>query len=125
MEKEEVIKDIFDNIITYLDEEIEDEEEYIDILLDNFDEYVYLYIFDNNIYLKYNRNAIINFLFDKELETVKYSTMKLELGSLQPQEDNSNQEEDTEEYSNEMYDEEIEPTQQQEEIDIEQENEEN
>ena len=131
MEKEKVIKDIFDNIITYLDEEIDNEEEYIDILLDNFDKYIYLYIFDNNIYLKYNRNDIINFLFDKELETVKYSTMKLELGNIQPQEDDSNLEEDIEEYPDELYEEEmnneeIESIQQQEDeiIDTE-ENEEN
>ena len=45
--------------------------------MDNFDSYIYMYFNDNNLYLKYNRNEISNFLFNEDLEIGKYSTLKI------------------------------------------------
>lgn len=92
--KDNICLEIFNNVVEYHSDKfinketleeltkediLKDKEEYVDLLVDNFDNYVYLYFNQENLYLKYNKNDIANFLFDEELDTIKYSTLKLEI----------------------------------------------
>lgn len=61
-----------------MEEILTNQEMYINKLVDNFDSYIYLYFNEEEIYLKYNKNDISNLLFNENLETIKYSTLKLE-----------------------------------------------
>lgn len=58
---------------------LNNQNEYINILVDNFDTYFYLYFNNDSLYFKFNKNDISNFLFNEELDTIQYSTLKLDL----------------------------------------------
>ena len=60
-----------------MDEIINNKEEYINVINDNFSSYIYLYIYENNLYLKYNKSDMSKLLFEDELDNVKYSTLKV------------------------------------------------
>lgn len=80
--KKEVSGKIFDNFILSVDDENVDEimdkkEEYISIISNNFSTYVYLYVNDNELYVKYNKSDFNKLLFDKKIDNVKYSTLKI------------------------------------------------
>ena len=53
--------------------------EYQKMLLDNFDNYIYLYFYQENLYLKYNKTDISELLFNENLANVRYSTLKLDI----------------------------------------------
>jgi len=90
LSKENISKEVFDNILAYHSDTFSNEElnketiknnssEYISKLIENFDNYIYLYFNDESLYLKYNKNDISNFLFEEDLEEVTYSTLKLKI----------------------------------------------
>lgn len=56
---------------------LKDIDTYSQKLVDNFDKYIYVYFNDDGIYLKYNKTDISNYLFNTELDSVKYSTFKI------------------------------------------------
>lgn len=74
--QEQIVKEVIENIITNK-EILHEQEKYEKELIENFDKYLYLYFNDNNIYLKYNKNDISKLLFNEELTTIKYSTLKI------------------------------------------------
>ena len=53
--------------------------EYQKMLLDNFDNYIYLYFYQENLYLKYNKTDISELLFNENLANVRHSTLKLDI----------------------------------------------
>ena len=90
--KENVSLQILDRVINEHDgnfinketkEELTQEEvssnknEYINLLIANFDTYIYPYLNNDSIYFKFNKNDISNFLFNEELNTIGYSTLKM------------------------------------------------
>ena len=82
--KDEIASRIFDIILEKNKELNNDDiknkrEEYTKKIIDNFDRYIYLYFNDDSLYLKYNRNNIINDLFDTNLENIEYSTLKIDI----------------------------------------------
>lgn len=94
LNKENISLEVFKNVINYHDDIFIDkdtneettkddiiarQDEYINLLIENFDAYIYLYFNQENLYLKYNRNDISELLFNEELDNVKYSTLKLEI----------------------------------------------
>lgn len=94
LNKENISLEVFKNVINYHDDIFIDkdtneettkddiiarQDEYINLLIDNFDAYIYLYFNQENLYLKYNRNDISKLLFNEDLDNVKYSTLKLEI----------------------------------------------
>lgn len=94
LDKNEISKDIYNKVFNdhnekFIDKDTKNEltkvdiqqkeQDYIKVLTDNFDEYIYLYFYDNNIYLKYNKNAISNKLFNEDLENINYSTLKVNI----------------------------------------------
>lgn len=94
LSKQIICSEVYDNIINYHNDSFVDKDtgntltkeeisnnsdKYINILIDNFDKYIYFYLNNGNLYLKYNKHDISNFLFNENLENIKYSTMKLEI----------------------------------------------
>lgn len=92
IDKKEVSSKILDRVINehnniFIDkdtlEEIKKEdillerEEYLTLLEDNFDNYIYPYLNNESLYFKFNKSDISNFLFNEDLDIIKYSTMKL------------------------------------------------
>ena len=92
--KEIISKDVYNKVFTKHDETFidkdngiiltkvdiqEKEEEYIKVLTENFDEYIYLYFDDNDLRLKYNLNDISNKLFNENLKTETYKTLKVNI----------------------------------------------
>lgn len=90
--KENVSLQILDRVINEHDgnfinketkEELTQEEvssnknEYINLLIANFDTYIYPYLNNDSIYFKFNKNDISNFLFNEDLNTIGYSTLKM------------------------------------------------
>lgn len=91
IDKKEVSSKILDRVINEHDnkfidkdtlEEIKKEdillerEEYLALLEDNFDNYIYPYLNGDNLYFKFNKSDISNFLFNEDLDIIQYSTMK-------------------------------------------------
>lgn len=62
---------------TPLEEIKNKKEEYIKKLTENFDTYIYPYFYQNNLYFKFNKHDIANFLFNEDLKTAQYSTLKV------------------------------------------------
>lgn len=94
--KEKIASEVFDSVLNKHDRNIIDKDtnqeivieeiknkkdEYTKVLIENFDEYIYLYFLDNNLYLKYNVNDISEKLFNEELNNIKYSTLKINIES--------------------------------------------
>lgn len=94
LSKQIICSEVYDNIINYHSDSFKDKDtgntltkeeisnksdKYINMLIDNFDKYIYFYLNDGNLYLKYNKHDISNFLFNENLYSIKYSTMKLEM----------------------------------------------
>jgi len=94
--KEKIASEVFDSVLNKHDGNIIDKDtnqeivieeiknkkdEYTKVLIENFDEYIYLYFLDNNLYLKYNVNDISEKLFNEELNNIKYSTLKINIES--------------------------------------------
>ena len=52
-------------------------DEYVLKLSENFDKYIYLYFYQGNLYLKYNKSDLSSLLFNESVNSVKYSTLKL------------------------------------------------
>jgi len=91
LDKKVIVDNVIENVLNSLEEIVDSDTngvikketiiENIDVyserLMDNFDSYIYMYFNDNNLYLKYNRNEISNFLFNEDLEIGKYSTLKI------------------------------------------------
>lgn len=92
--KEIVCMEIFDNVVNYHDDKFIDKDtneeltkediqnkkdEYVNLLVENFDKYIYLYFNEEYLYLKYNKNDISNLLFNENLSNIKYSTLKLDI----------------------------------------------
>ena len=76
---ENVIKDHKNNFGNLTQEQVKDNQiEYINKIVENFDNLIYLYFNEENIYLKYNKNEIYNLLFNEKLSKIKYSTLKIE-----------------------------------------------
>ena len=78
----DVCNNIFDNFILDIEDDNidkikENKEEYVSIISNNFSSYVYLYVNNNNLYVKYNKSDLYRILFDKEVDNVKYSTLKI------------------------------------------------
>lgn len=75
---ENVLNDHQDNFGELTREQVMNNlDEYIDKLVENFDNFIYLYFNEENIYLKYNKNDISDLLFNEKLSKIKYSTLKL------------------------------------------------
>jgi len=55
---------------------IKDREEYLTLLVDNFNDYIYPYLNYESLYFKFNKSDISNFLFNEDLDIIQYSTMK-------------------------------------------------
>jgi len=94
LNKEDISLEIFNNVVDYHDDKFinkdtneeltkedvqNNQEEYINLLVENFDTYIFLYFNQDNLYLKYNKNDIANFLFNENLVTTQYSTLKLDI----------------------------------------------
>ena len=92
LEKKIIVDDVIQNILDSYEENFVDKDtneiiekstiiDNIDIysqkLFDNFDSYLYMYFNGEGLYLKYNKNEIVNLLFNEDLETVKFSTLKI------------------------------------------------
>lgn len=92
--KEDVVSKVFDSVVDSHDDNFinkdtkEDiskgniknkKDEYQKILLDNFDNYIYLYFYQDNLYLKYNKSDISELLFNENLINIRYSTLKLDI----------------------------------------------
>lgn len=60
-----------------IDEVKEHKEEYVSKLITNFDDLIYPYINDENIYVKYSKNYVAKTLFDIEVKEIRYSTLKV------------------------------------------------
>lgn len=81
--KEVIVNDLFNEIKSNITQSSKTEEEYKNLLIDNFDDYAYLYIYKgtdnvNNFYMKYNLNQVLNILLEQELEnSSEYTTMKI------------------------------------------------
>lgn len=60
-----------------IDEAKQHKEEYVSKLITNFDDLIYPYINDENIYVKYSKNYIAKTLFDVEAKEIRYSTLKV------------------------------------------------
>lgn len=79
---EDVSNSVFDNFIGSLDEDnmeeiLKNKEKYVNIIKNNFSSYIYLYLNENNLYLKYNKSDMHKLLFNTEVEKTKYSTLKI------------------------------------------------
>lgn len=80
LSKEGISRRIFDLVTDGKDNKDELTKEidnYSSKIMDNFDEYIYLYFNSDGIYLKYNKSDIANYLFNSSLDSVKYSTYKI------------------------------------------------
>lgn len=92
--KDDVVSKVFDSVVDSHDDKIINKDtkeeiskndiktkkdEYQKILLDNFYNYIYLYFYQGNLYLKYNKSDISELLFNENLENKKYSTLKLDI----------------------------------------------
>lgn len=55
--------------------------DYVIKIVNDFDNYIYLYFNQGNLYLKYNRSDIANKLFNENLSSEKYSTLKLQINN--------------------------------------------
>jgi len=92
--KEEIVSKVFDSIVqnhdeTFLDKEtgeqlnkeqvLEQRNKYTEILTNNFDNYLYLYFYQGNLYVKYNKPNITELLFEDNQENARFSTLKLEI----------------------------------------------
>lgn len=67
------------NVELTKEEILTNQETYINTLVENFDFYIYLYFNQEELYLKYNKNDIANLLFNENLKTIQYSTLKLNI----------------------------------------------
>jgi len=94
LNKENIASEVFNSVVEghsdkFVDKDTKEEkdksdiqinkEEYMQVLVDDFDAYMYLYFYQENLYLKYNKIDIANKLFNEELSAEKYSTMKLKI----------------------------------------------
>lgn len=59
------------------EEILSNKNEYINLLIANFDNYIYPYLNNDSIYFKFNKNDISEFLFNEDLITIGYSTLKI------------------------------------------------
>ena len=64
--------------------------EYVRNIVNDFDNYIYLYFNQGNLYLKYNRSDITNKLFNENLSGERYSTLKLQINDNIDNLDNDN-----------------------------------
>lgn len=58
---------------------LESKADYVSNIVNDFDNYIYLYFYQGNLYLKYNVSDITNKLFNENLSSEKYSTLKLQI----------------------------------------------
>ncbi len=85
--KNEIASSIFDNILSDYDkyfsnkltkEQLQSKKaDYVYKLIENFDEYIYLYINQGNLYSKYSKKDISKLLFEENFPNMAYSTYKV------------------------------------------------
>lgn len=71
---EQVINEVYNNYT--MDKEL-DKDVFVSKISDKFDDYIYLYVYMDSLYLKYNKSDISKLVNEEDVASVRYSTVKL------------------------------------------------